>query len=415
MITSNKIFHKGRIFNDPIYGFISIEDEIIFRLIEHPYFQRLRRIHQLGLTHLVYSGAHHTRFHHAIGAMYLTKQAVDTLKRKGTVITPEEELGVLIAILLHDIGHGPFSHTLENSIVENIHHETISTIFMKKLNEEFDGQLSLAIEIFNNTYPKKFLHLLVSSQLDMDRLDYLQRDSFFSGVVEGSISSERIIKMLVVANEELAIEEKGIYSVENFLIARRLMYWQVYLHKTVLSAEFLLMNTLKRAKFLAKNNKDIFATPALKQFIYQNYTLDDFDKHAIIDKFALLDDYDIMASIKVWAFHEDKILSLLASNTIHRNLYKIKLSSKPFSEKDVLILKDKTKKLLNISDEEVAYFVFTGTVTNSAYNPKKDKINILYKDGSINDIAHAADLLNISALAKDVEKHYLCFPREINL
>lgn len=407
----NSSFNKGNIFNDPIYGFITIPYELIFQLIEHPYFQRLRRINQLGLTHLVYAGAHHTRFHHAIGATHLMTKAIRTLRTKDFEISEEEELGVMIAILLHDIGHGPFSHALEHSIVEGVHHEEISSLFMEQLNKEFDGKLTTAIQIFNNKYPKKFLHQLVSSQLDMDRLDYLKRDSFFSGVVEGSISSERIIKMLTIVNDELAVEAKGIYSIENFLIARRLMYWQVYLHKAVLAAEFLLMKILKRAKQLAKEGKTIFTTPVLHDFIYKNYTLEDFKKGKLLDQFAQLDDYDILASIKAWTKNEDYTLSTLAKNLVNRNLYKITISNEPISTESIKTIQENIKKEHSITDELMEFFVFYDTITNSAYNPKMDKINILYKNGETKDITEAADLLNLSALSKAVTKHYVCHMR----
>jgi HD superfamily phosphohydrolase len=410
-VKQNSSFNKGNIFNDPIYGFITIPHEIIFKLIEHPYFQRLRRINQLGLTHLVYAGAHHTRFHHAIGATHLMTKAVKTLQTKGFEITEEEELGVLIAILLHDIGHGPFSHALEHSIVDGVHHEELSSLFMLKLNDEFNGQLTLAIEIFNNKYHKKFLHQLVSSQLDMDRLDYLKRDSFFSGVVEGAVSSERIIKMLTVVNDQLAVEAKGIYSIENFLIARRLMYWQVYLHKAVLSAEFMLMKILKRAKELAKNNIDLFTTPTFKKFIYNTHSIKDFAAGDLLQQFALLDDYDILTSIKVWMDHDDYILSTLSKNLINRNLYKIVVSSDKPSQKKVDSLSRAIMSQHSIKKEDLEYFIFTNTIKNSAYNPQEDKINIVHKGGEIQDITEAADLLNISALSKSVEKNFICYIR----
>lgn len=406
----NSSFNKGNIFNDPIYGFITISHEIIFQLIEHPYFQRLRRINQLGLTHMVYAGAHHTRFHHAIGATQLMSKAIRTLRRKEIEISEEEELGVLIAILLHDIGHGPFSHALEHSIVEGIHHEAISSLFMQKLNEEFDGKLSLAIEIFNDRYHKKFLHQLVSSQLDMDRLDYLQRDSFFSGVVEGNVSAERIIKMLTVVDDQLAVEAKGIYSIENFLIARRLMYWQVYLHKAVLSAEFLLMKILQRAKELARKNIELFTTPVFRDFIYNTYTIEDFAKNKLND-FAQLDDFDILASIKAWSKHEDYTLSMLSSNLLNRNLYKIVVNNEPFTERQYNEIIDSVKKAHNISDELLDYYVFKNVISNSAYSANEDKINIVYKNGTMKDITEAADLLNISTLSKVVEKHFICYAR----
>jgi HD superfamily phosphohydrolase len=404
--------NKKKIFNDPIYGFITIPHDIIFDLIEHPYFQRLRRVKQLGLTHLVYPGALHTRFHHAMGAMHLMYNAVEVLRSKGVEITEDEAQGVLIAILLHDIGHGPFSHALEHSIVNGISHEEISTLFMDKLNKEFKGKLDLALQIFRNEYPKKFLNQLVSSQLDMDRLDYLKRDSFYSGVSEGVISTDRIIKMLTVKDDALAIEEKGIYSIEKFIIARRLMYWQVYLHKTVLAAENLLVKILKRAKYLASQNQELFCTPAFHQFLYNNYNLNSFKTTPnLLDRFADLDDMDIMASVKVWQDDNDKVLSVLCKMMVNRNLYKIVLQNKKFDKVEVEDMKTKVQKKLKLTDEEVEYFVFQDSIVNNAYNAKKDKINILLKNNKISDIAEAADTLSITAISKPVKKWFLCFPK----
>jgi HD superfamily phosphohydrolase len=403
--------NKLKIFNDPIYGFVSIPYEIIYDLIDHPYFQRLRRIKQLGLTNLVYPGALHTRFHHAMGAMHLMGQAIDVLRSKNHEITEEEAKGVTIAILLHDIGHGPFSHALEHSIVSNIHHEDISELLMTRLNEEFNGELDLAIRIFQNKYKKKFLHQLVSSQLDMDRLDYLKRDSFFTGVSEGVISTDRIIKMLNVIKDELVIEAKGIYSIEKFIIARRLMYWQVYLHKTVLSAENLLVNILKRAKELAEKKIELFCTPALRTFLYNKYSKNDFiNDGSLLATFAKLDDYDIMASIKVWADHSDKVLSRLCTQLVNRELFKVELQKLPFKDDKIRPLKDEIKKRFKLTEKEVNYFVFSGTVANDAYRADSIRIKILFKDGNVADITDASDQLNIDVLAKTVKKHYLCFP-----
>ncbi|MFY9311086.1 MAG: HD domain-containing protein [Bacteroidia bacterium] len=401
--------NKRKIFNDPIYGFVSLPYEIIFDLIEHPYFQRLRRIKQLGLTNLVYPGALHTRFHHAMGAMHLMELAIEEIRSKGHNVSDEEAEAVTIAILLHDIGHGPFSHALEHSIVSNITHEDISELFMSRLNKEFNGKLSLAIKIFQNKYPKKFLHQLVSSQLDMDRLDYLKRDSFFTGVSEGVISSDRIIKMLTVINDQLAIEAKGIYSIEKFIIARRLMYWQVYLHKTVLSAETLLVNILKRAKELAKKKVELFCTPALKTFLYKQYSKNDFKTNTLLlDTFALLDDYDIMTSIKVWANHKDFILSTLCTQLVDRKLFTVEMQGKPFPATKIAELKKSISKQCKLTDKEMDYFVFSGAVSNDAY---RGEINILYKDGTLKDIAKASDQLNIDVLTKTVKKYYLCYPK----
>lgn len=406
--------NKRKIFNDPIYGFITIPNEIIFDLIEHPYFQRLRRIKQLGLTALVYPGALHTRFHHAMGAMYLMTQAIDVLRSKGVEISAAEAEGVTVAVLLHDIGHGPFSHALETSLVSDVSHEQISELFMDNLNSEMNGKLSLAIQIFRNEYPKKFLHQLVSSQLDMDRLDYLKRDSFFTGVSEGIISSDRIIAMLAVANDSLAIEAKGIYSIEKFIIARRLMYWQVYLHKTVLSAEHLLVNILTRAKELSTMGAELFATPALHFFLNHHFSKADFATNEnVLKAFAELDDNDIYTSIKVWKECKDPILSFLCNCLVNRNLFKIELQNENFAPQKIADLKQKAKAKYKVSDAELKYFVFTDSIKNSAYNPSSERISILYKDGKTVDIADAADQLNISVLSLTVEKFFLCYPKDL--
>ncbi|CAN5310356.1 HD domain-containing protein [soil metagenome] len=405
---------KHKIFNDPVYGFITVPSELVFSLIDHPYFQRLRRIRQLGLTNLVYPGAIHTRFHHALGAMHLMHDAIEVIRSKGHVITEEEAEGATIAILLHDIGHGPFSHALEMSIVHNITHEDLSAVFMDRLNQEFGGKLDIAIKIFKNKYKKKFLHQLVSSQLDLDRLDYLRRDSFFTGVVEGNISSDRIVKMLNVVNDQLVVEDKGIYSIEKFIVARRLMYWQVYLHKTVLSAEHLLVHILKRAKSLAEDGADLFCTPSLKLFLYNKFTKKAFlDKPEVLETFAKLDDYDIMTSIKVWSDHGDKILSYLCKRLVNRNLFAVELQQKPFSGSYVEQLQKKATKKYNLKKEEVPYYVFTGAVQNNAYSSDTIRINILFKNGSVIDIAEAADLFNISVLAQPVKKYFLCYPKDL--
>jgi HD superfamily phosphohydrolase len=407
---------KRKIFNDPIYGFVSIPYGIILNLIDHPYFQRLRRIRQLGMTSFVYPGALHTRFHHALGAMYLMSQAIDTLRNKGVAISSKEQEGVLLAILLHDIGHGPFSHALEHSLVSGIPHEKISSLFMEQLNLEFKGKLNTAIEIFNNNYPKKFLHQLVSSQLDMDRLDYLKRDSFFTGVSEGIISTDRIIAMLNVKNDVLAVEEKGIYSVEKFIVARRLMYWQVYYHKTTVAAEQLLVMILKRAKELTKKGIKLFATPALDFFLNREFKINDFAKDNLVLKtFAKLDDYDIQASVKVWEECEDKILSTLCLNFNSRNLYKVKIQNKAFSTETINKIKKLVQQKFKITLDETSYFVIADTISNNAYNPTSDKINILFKDGKLEDITKASDQLNLQVLSTKVEKHFLCFPREIEI
>ncbi len=406
--------NKKKIINDPVYGFISIPTELIFDLIEHPYFQRLRYIKQLGLTHLVYPGALHTRFHHALGAMHLMGLAIETLKSKGHHITPEEEEAVTIAILLHDIGHGPFSHALEQTIVDGIPHEDISILIMTKLNIQFGGRLSMAIDIFNGTYHKVFLHELVSGQLDMDRMDYLNRDSFFTGVSEGVISFDRIIKMLNVVDDHIAVEEKGIYSIEKFLIARRLMYWQVYLHKTVIAAEQLLAKILKRARELSLNGKVLFATPALNHFLVNKISKEAFmnDDHHI-ETFARLDDTDIISAIKVWADDDDFVLSHLCRMLMQRNLYQVDITNKPTDKQLVNRLIENARKKYPVSKEEVSYFVFTSTIRNNAYKSGDGSIRILMKDGTIQDITTASDNSNLEVLAKTVKKYILCYAKNL--
>jgi HD superfamily phosphohydrolase len=402
---------KIKIFNDPIYGFIQITSETIFNLIEHPYFQRLRRIRQLGLTHLVYPGANHTRFHHAMGSMYLMSQAIDVLRSKGHLISKEESEAAIIAILLHDIGHGPFSHTLEESILHSVRHEMISEIFMDRLNIDLKGKLTLALKIFRNQYSKKFLHQLVSGQLDMDRLDYLNRDSYFTGVSEGVISSDRIIKMLEIHNDEIVIESKGIYSVEKFIIARRLMYWQVYLHKTVVSAENLMINILKRAKELVRSGIEIFCPPSLYTFLKHDHEKSNFiTNEKLLNDFAAIDDSDLTSSIKVWMSHQDKILSDLCTRLINRKLFKIRVENKQFDSGYLKAQRDNIKSKFNISEQEIDYYFLSGKLVNNAYNLQDDKINILYPDGKLCDIAEAADTLNIKVLSSPVEKFYISFP-----
>ena len=406
--------NKRKIINDPIYGFVTIPSELIYDLIDHPYFQRLRRIKQLGLTNLVYPGALHTRFHHAIGAMHLMGEAVQTLRQKGIDITTKEEEAVTIAILLHDIGHGPFSHALEHSLVRGISHESISSMVMTRLNKEFKGRLSLAIEIFNDRYKKHFLHQLVSSQLDMDRLDYLKRDSFFTGVSEGVISSDRIIKMLNVAKDQLVVEQKAIYSIEKFLIARRLMYWQVYLHKTVLSAESLLVNILKRAKELSLKGERLFATPPLATFLVNDYAEKDFQKDPeLLEHFLKLDDNDVVASIKVWSEHRDRILAILCTNLLNRRLYRVEMQNERIPKNYVSKLVNKASDLYKVKKSEASYFVFSDTVNNSAYNANQFKINILTSKKELVDVAQASDQLNLQSLSKTVTKYYICYPKEL--
>ena len=402
--------NKKKIFNDPVYGFVTIPHEILFDLIEHPYFQRLRRISQLGLSHYVYPGALHTRFHHALGAMHLMNEAIETLRSKNIDISEEEAKGVLIAILLHDIGHAPFSHALEHNLV-NVHHEEISEMLMQKLNETFGGKLSTAIEIFQNKHPKQFLHQLVSSQLDMDRMDYLNRDSFFTGVSEGVIGYDRIIKMLMVKDNQLMVEEKGIYSIEKFLISRRLMYWQVYLHKTVLAAEQMLIRALRRAKDLAQQGIELQASPALRYFLYQNLSKDDVKLNLddFLEQYALLDDIDILSAFKSWMNHEDFILSFLCKSLINRKLFKIELQNEPFRSDYVEKIRQRLQgKHPVISTENSSYLVFEGTESNNAYSTKKDEIKILYKNGQIRPMSDASDQ---GIQPKIITKHYLCYPK----
>ncbi len=406
--------NKKKIINDPVYGFITIPSDLVFDLIQHPYVQRLRYIKQLGMTHLVYPGALHTRFHHALGAMHLMGFAIETIKSKGQAISFEEEQAVTIAILLHDIGHGPFSHALEHTIVDGVSHEHISTLLMDNLNREFGGKLELALEIFNNRYHKKFLHQLVSGQLDLDRMDYLNRDSFFTGVSEGVISFDRIIKMLDVVDDQLVIEEKGIYSIEKFLIARRLMYWQVYLHKTVIAAEQMLVKILERAKELSQEGRNLFASPCFSYFLKNSISMQDFKNNPLnIERFTKLDDNDIFTSIKVWVNDEDLILSTLCSHLISRNLYQVEITNEPPSIERINDLAEKVTDEYEISDDDTSYFVFTDTIKNKAYSVGDGSIKILMKDGSIQDIAKASDNSNLEALARTVQKYILCYLKEL--
>lgn len=406
---------KKKIINDPIYGFISVPEGLIFELIEHPYFQRLRNIKQVSLTHMVYPGALHTRFQHALGAMHLMGLAMETLKGKDIEITSEEEEAVIIAILLHDIGHGPFSHSLEHSIVEGVSHEYISDRIMDDLNKSFEGKLTLAIAIFRNQYPKLFLHQLVSSQLDTDRMDYLIRDSFYTGVTEGVISFNRIIKMLTVANNELVVEEKGIYSIEKFLIARRLMYWQVYLHKTVVSAEQMLIRILHRAKQLGLEGQSLFATPPLQHFLERQVTKESFEKSPVhLATFLKLDDIDILASMKVWVGHPDRTLSLLCRQLLSRQLNRVEILSNKPDDKYLERIKAVAMQYFSLSKREVDYFVYSTVISNSAYDIENESINILMKDGSIKDITEASDLSNLEVLSQTVEKYIVSFPKELH-
>jgi uncharacterized protein len=403
--------NKLKIFNDPIYGFITIPNALIFDIIEHKYFQRLRRITQMGLSYLVYPGAHHTRFHHALGCMHLMQNAIRILRFKGVTISNDEENALLIAILLHDIGHGPFSHAMEHSIVNSVSHEEISLLFMQKLNTEFNSSLTLAITIFKGEYHRKFMYQLISGQLDMDRADYLKRDSFYTGVAEGNINSERLITMLNVVDDELVIEEKGIFSIEKFLTARRLMYWQVYLHKTSLVAEQLMIRALHRAKELTQKGEELNTSKALAFFLKNDITKNKFDDKAL-KTFAQLDDYDIISALKDWQYHTDFVLSNLCDMIINRGLLKIKLKDKAIKDKSLSMHIDALVNKYSITKEEAKYFVFTGDITNQAYQLKNQTIHILYKTGKIVDIVKASDLLNSKVLSKPITKYYICYPKE---
>ncbi|MDX6181492.1 HD domain-containing protein [Flavobacterium sp. Fl-77] len=404
--------NKLKIFNDPIYGFISIPNELIYDLIQHPYFQRLRRISQMGLSYLVYPGANHTRFHHALGCMHLMQKAVETLRFKGIAISSEEENALYIAILLHDIGHGPFSHAMEKSIVEDVNHEAISLLFMHQLNEEFDGKLSLAIQVFKGEYHRKFMLQLISSQLDMDRMDYLKRDSFYTGVAEGNVNSERLIQMMNVVDGVLVIEEKGIYSVEKFLLSRRLMYWQAYLHKTSLVAELILMKVLKRAKELTLKGVNLPCSEPLKFFMQNKITLEGFDAENL-DLFSQLDDFDIISALKTWQKQDDFILSTLSKMIINRDLLKIKLSAEKIPMEESQSLKEQFASEHHISLIEAGYFIFRGKIKNQAYSKEAEPIRIWKKDKTIEDVVEASDQLNLKSLSKLVTKYYICFPKQL--
>ncbi|WP_445383870.1 HD domain-containing protein [Robiginitalea sp. IMCC43444] len=402
---------KLKIFNDPIYGFISIPSPLVFNLIAHPYFQRLRRISQMGLSYLVYPGAHHTRFHHALGAMHLMQQAISLLRRKGFEINQDEEEGLLCAILLHDIGHGPFSHALENEWVSGISHEAISLRFMEELNKEFSGRLDLAIAIFTGSYNKKYLNELVSSQLDMDRLDYLKRDSFYSGVAEGNINAERLITMLSVHEGRLVVEEKGIYSVEKYLLARRFMYWQVYLHKTGVVAEQLLIRVIQRARELGQSASLQSVSPALDFFLKQNPGKLEFTEEAL-KQYAELDDIDILASLKKWQKADDRVLAALCKMLLQRRLLSIKIKKAPISARSLQTKLEKCRAKTGMTESEAAYFVFEGVLHNRAYNQDNQNINIIKPNGKVIDVASASDHLNLEVLSQPVTKYYICYPKK---
>ena len=410
--------NKRKIINDPVYGFISIPGDFVFDLIEHPWFQRLRNIKQLGLTSFVYPGANHSRFQHGLGALHLMNMAITTLRNKGVIISPAEEEATFIAILLHDAGHGPFSHALETSIINGITHEDLSLLLMRKLNEEYNGKLELTIEIFRGTYTRKFLHELISGQIDMDRLDYLRRDSFFTGVIEGSVGSERIIRMLNVVDDSLVVDEKGIYSLEKFLIARRLMYWQVYMHKTVLSSESLIVKILKRAKELANEGFDLYSTPALRFFLYNNIGHSDltddgnFTPGLIASNFTRLDDTDVLVSVKYWADHSDKVLSDLAGRLLRRDLFAIELQNDTFPVKKVNDLSTLARKLINIPPGREDYYVFTNSISNLAYTPDAPEVKILLKSGKTAEISTVSDMFDHRFLSERITKFFLCYPKE---
>lgn len=402
---------KRKIINDPVFGFITISGHGVLDVLQHPYMQRLSRIKQLGLSSFVYPGAVHTRFLHSIGAMYLMQEAVNQLRKQGQKITTEDGEAAQLAILLHDIGHGPFSHVLENSLVQGVSHEEISGWMMARMNEEFNGLLTRAISVFQNSHQQHFLHQLVSGQLDVDRLDYLCRDSFFCGVNEGTVASARIIKMLNVFEDNLVVEAKGIYSIEKFLVARRLMYWQVYLHKTSVAAEQMLMKILKRAKMLASEGKMLPASEALRFFLYNTVTKKDFNTTEALDRYAMLDDSDIWSALKMWCTHQDKVLSLLCTAFINRNLFKVKILNEPLDVKKVASLKKNYQKQWNLSEEESDYFWGIQSVSTDTYSPSDDRINILYNDGTVKDISDASDMLNINVLTKKVRKDYFYYTR----
>lgn len=409
--------NKRKIINDPVFGFLDIATDLIFEIIEHRWFQRLRRIKQLGLTYFVYPGATHNRFQHALGSAHLMKAALDVISTKSADISDEEREAAIIAILLHDIGHGPFSHALEHSIVHNVDHEVLSGLFMERLNNEFRGKLDLALQIFNNKYHKKYLYQLISGHLDMDRMDYLRRDSFYTGVVEGTIGSERIIKMLTVKDDKLVVEAKGIYSVEKFLIARRLMYWQVYLHKTVISAEFLLVKILQRAKYLAGIGTRLFATPSLDLFLKKgiNSEAEFREDKNLLEDFSNLDDNDIFSSIKVWMKHEDKVLSFLSRALINRRLFRIEISKQKISNIKLEHIKNQAVKQLGFSYEEVNSIVCSELFINNAYSADEGNIYILYNDGKMLDIVEASELLDDTLLSKDIVRYFVSYPKELKL
>ena len=408
--------NKKKIINDPVYGFITIQSELIYDIINEPVFQRLRRIKQLGLTEYIYPGAHHTRFHHALGAMHLMGEALNNLRQKGHHVWDLEFEAACLAILLHDIGHGPFSHALEHTILKNVPHEQISLTIMQQLNKKYNGQLRLAIDMFSNKYHRPFFYQLISSQLDIDRLDYLQRDCYFTGVSEGTIGSDRIIKMMDVVDDQLVVEEKGIYSIENFLNARRLMYWQVYLHKTAVSAEQMLILIIKRAQELYNQGKEVFATPSLKVFLKEQVVLDQITPESFyLNEFTLIDDSDIWGCLKVWMHNEDQVLSNLSKMLLNRDLFKVTLSNEKITKEDKNNIKEQVSLKYGLNKKEISYFMTSGEVSNSAYVAKGQSIKIKTKHNELVDIAEASDLPNIKAISKIVKKYYICYPKRLDL
>ncbi|RRD02400.1 HD domain-containing protein [Prevotella sp. OH937_COT-195] len=404
--------NDSKIINDPVFGFIKIPRGIILSIVQHPLMQRLTRIRQLGLTNAVYPAAQHTRFQHSIGAFHLMSEAVTSLKQKGISISDSEAEAIGAAILMHDIGHGPFSHVLENALISGISHEEISIMMMERMNEEMNGELNLTLKIFKDDHPKHFLHQLISSQLDMDRLDYLRRDSFFTGVNEGSIGSARIIKMLNVVDDQLVVDSKGIYSLENYLTSRRLMYWQVYLHKTAVACEKVLVNTLLRAKHLAMNGKEVFAPPCLKYFLTNDIDGEMFrNSPEALCNYILLDDNDIWSAIKVWTYSDDKILSLLATDMLNRNIFKVEVSNEPASEERMESLRKQIAKAYGIEIKDTSYLVSLNAIQKDMYDVNEDRIAILYKDGTVKDISESSEILNVELLSKKIRKYYLCYQR----
>jgi HD superfamily phosphohydrolase len=404
--------NDSKIISDPVFGFIKVPKGLLLNIVKHPLMQRLTRIRQLGLANVVYPGAQHTRFQHSLGAFYLMSEAIASLQQKGIFIFDSEAEAIQAAILMHDIGHGPFSHVLENTLIHGISHEEISIMMMEEMNKEMNGELSLAIKIFKDDYPKRFLHQLISSQLDMDRLDYLRRDSFFTGVTEGNIGSARIIKMLNVVDDNLVVEYKGIYSIENYLTTRRLMYWQVYLHKTTVAYEKILVNVLLRAKKLAQEGKELFATPALRYFLYNDVDAEAFLQHEeALKNYELLDDNDIWSSVKVWMSSDDKILSMLSRDLIERRIFKVEVMENPLSTEEINDFQQKLSKQAEVSFGDAAYLMSVNTIQKDMYDINDDHISILYKDGTIKDITDASEILNVALLSKKIRKYYLCYQR----